>query len=891
MKKLSAILPVALIILAPMIMLYPLWSNPLSAGEDDVIYYYPLRKMVGQSLRAGRLPLHNPLEAGGAPVMADPQSAVMYPPTWLFAAMSPKLAYSFSIFLAFSLAGAGMYLYLRRVGLMPPAATFGAVAMMFCGYMVAHRVHLSMIHTAAYLPWGLWCIERLRDRPFSAFGWMAPVAFLAITAGHWPTLIYVGLILFVYLLLRGRPFIRSLAVSACALILAAAVAWPQIAATADLLAQATRCRIGYVTATENSFYPLASVLAFFPMLMGLRTPNFFPQPWWGAWHFCEMLGYVGLVTLALAAAAVWRLYRKKKSTNYQAEQAAPDTEGTHLRKIVRIWTWIVVGAGLWMLGGYLPTYRLIHSLPVLGVIRCPARMVLAAGLGLAVLASIAIDVISRGEGKARMSLTARRMAGIVLPVLMLLALLAVYIFGRVMLEHWPDKIPFMAGGAKDILAAVRPGNPAVWLQVAILIITITAIRFWLKSPRRRAVCLVAVLLVDLFFISRFVDAPAGEPAEANVSPAARWLAVNAPPDEPYRVYGLSRDYFHRPAELLLPKTCSTLGIASIVGYGPFQSPVHARLLGFSVAGVNRDWADMIRRNHLLSLYGVRYILAADTGFRRVIESVTVPTAPAEPDGRNLLGGDWLLQKSEKAGPLLRLQAKLLSGRSMASRPVSVEADTIYRIALDVRSGGGGAAAMLRAELFRRLDGWAEYRPDELGLSVAPEQVVPQWRHFEWTFRTPETMPPNLLFRLWTRSERAIEVRNLSLRRSIWPPPVAHEDRLAPGEHVYRKLVELPALDPSDPPVAIYENRLCRPIQLAGSGRAAVTVGQIEALRWPKQSDRASMPETAPPIGMADSGSSAVDKPRLMFLAAVVPAVMLYGLAVAVGLFRARRRDE
>ena len=117
MKRIRAVIPVVLIVLAPAGMLYPLWSDPLSAGEDDVVFYYPLRKMAGEALRQGRLPFRNSHEATGVPLMADPQSAVLYPPTWLFACMDAKRAYSLSIFLGFSLAGAGTYLYLRRLGL------------------------------------------------------------------------------------------------------------------------------------------------------------------------------------------------------------------------------------------------------------------------------------------------------------------------------------------------------------------------------------------------------------------------------------------------------------------------------------------------------------------------------------------------------------------------------------------------------------------------------------------------------------------------------------------------------------------------------------------------------------------------------------------------------
>ncbi|MBL7133055.1 MAG: hypothetical protein ISS78_03065, partial [Phycisphaerae bacterium] len=387
MRVLRAAIGWLLIVSAPTVMLYPLWSNPVSAGEDDVMWFYPTRKLVGRALREGRWPVSTASEAGGAALMADPQSAVMYPATWLFAAMGAKTAYSLSIFTAFSLAGAGMYVYLRRLRLLRPAAVFGAVAFMFSGFMVGHRVHLSLIHTAAFLPWGLWCVEDVSRRPWRAFACMTAVAALAITSGHWPTLIHTGMIWTVYLLLRARPLGRSIAAAGAALALAVAVAAPQILATATVMASATRQHIGYATAGENSFFPAAGILALFPMLMGSRTPNFYPQSWWGPWHLCEMLGYVGLITLVLAGAGVWRMYPKSRPGSI----VEPGDN-----RIVRLWTWIAAGAGVWMLGYYLPTYRLIYMLPILGVVRCPARMVVAVDMALATLAAVSIHAIAGG---------------------------------------------------------------------------------------------------------------------------------------------------------------------------------------------------------------------------------------------------------------------------------------------------------------------------------------------------------------------------------------------------------------------------------------------------------------------------------------------------------------
>ena len=78
-------------ILAPGVLLAPVWlSGGLGAAEDDVLYYFPSRLYFHQTINDGHWPWLNPLTGVGRPFAADPQSAVWYPPTWLFALMHPQ---------------------------------------------------------------------------------------------------------------------------------------------------------------------------------------------------------------------------------------------------------------------------------------------------------------------------------------------------------------------------------------------------------------------------------------------------------------------------------------------------------------------------------------------------------------------------------------------------------------------------------------------------------------------------------------------------------------------------------------------------------------------------------------------------------------------------------
>lgn len=910
-----ALFPLVLILAAPPVLLYTLWQNPLSAGEDDVGYYYPLRQMVGQSLREGHWPIENPFEATGVPLMADPQSAVLFPATWLFAVLDGRTAYALSIFIAFWIAGGGAYLYLRRIGLMRPAALFGCLAFMFCGFMVGHRVHLSLIHSAAFLPWGLWCLEGLRrsgaaaavgalparagQRSFLHALALVPVVFGTLAAGHWPTFIHVCLIWFVYFCLRVRPLVRGLLLAAPAVMLAMALAGPQILASVELLQQATRQRIGYAMAGENSFFPASGLLAFFPLLMGSRTPGFFPQPWWGCWHLCETLGYVGLATLALAAAGIWKLYRRPT-----IRHPWPGMEDTAaLNGLVRAWTWILLGGGVWMLGYYLPTYKLVHMIPVLGVIRCPARMLLAADMALATLAAVTIHVVASqspsparsagglgaGEGtSAPISACVRKMATFALPGAMIaaVALLAGGALVLGPLGWWGKGNPFFVGAAQDALAALRPANPALWVPLVVLLATVLAIRRFVVQ--RRVPLLILLLLADLFVLTRFVDVPPDYAVSgpATLSPAAQWMAGRRMAEDlarsqPWRVYGLSKDYSHRALELLLPKVCCAMGVVSIANYGPFQSPAHAQLLGFNICGYNRDWADLLRRNYLLSLYNVRYLVCeANSEFQDVLDSVKV-APPERIVGGNLLGEGWNLQRAASEGGVLRLSTPYMWAWSVAQQGVQLEPNAIYEISLDARGPEGGGANFLRADLLvTHPDGnWSQ--TDEMGLSVPAEQIGDAtWRHFRWQFRSPALRGGEWTFRVFTMSERTIEVRDVQLcRQSGWAAPVC-PGTLEKGQSVYRQVSRLDAQERGQTPVLIYENRLaCSP----GISSDRPSSQEIERwkLRPPAGTDLKSA--VAPRLSI----SASADPSRHLMLT-TVPAGGLYLVAAGVWLWRRRK---
>jgi hypothetical protein len=237
-----------------------------------------------------------------------------------------------------------------------------------------------------------------------------------------------------------------------------------------------------------------------------------------------------------------------------------------------------------------------------------------------------------------------------------------------------------------------------------------------------------------------------------------------------------------------------------------------------------------------------------------------------------------MPNAKLAGGVLRLRAPVKSQWGLARQKVSLVPGETYRISLDARAEVG-AANFLRAEFFQKFDDGRYFTDEHLGLTVIAEEMGPAWRRFEATFQAPADLSGQVLFRIFTMSERPIEARNISLRRSRRDMPVQLRQRLKPGQRVYRKVAELAPLDPADPAVAIYENLLCLPGRPV-SGKMA-TGEFIEEFKWAgsEPGTNAVVPDLAMPPG---------PDPARSLLAITLPGVALYVLLVVGSLIMRRK---
>ena len=162
-----------------------LWTGGGLVGGDIYYYFMPQKAFYADSLARGELPLWNNLVGNGYPQLAESQTGVLYPPFLvLYRLCDLGTAYNLTIIGHYVLAFAACWLYLRRLGLRPLAATFGALVYTYSWF--PPRVSLEWaIVGGSWLPLALWCAESFLQTGLRRFLLFLPLVLaLQLLAGH-----------------------------------------------------------------------------------------------------------------------------------------------------------------------------------------------------------------------------------------------------------------------------------------------------------------------------------------------------------------------------------------------------------------------------------------------------------------------------------------------------------------------------------------------------------------------------------------------------------------------------------------------------------------------------------------------------------------------------------
>lgn len=197
----------------------PLLKNEVFSFRDHTDYFQPLRYFTQIHIRSFVLPHWNSYSASGEPWMANPQTGVFYPPTWLFMVLPFEAAYMLHLALHLVILGWGAYLLFVR-NASEGAALVGAIALIFAGPTLSLLDVSNTLTTFAWIPLVVWCaLTRARvqiaapvlamaflgGEPFAAA--MAAVAY-AIIVRAWRQVLLTGIAAFGISAIQLLPFLE-----------------------------------------------------------------------------------------------------------------------------------------------------------------------------------------------------------------------------------------------------------------------------------------------------------------------------------------------------------------------------------------------------------------------------------------------------------------------------------------------------------------------------------------------------------------------------------------------------------------------------------------------------------------------------------------------------------
>lgn len=382
-----------------------LFTNRTLASGDILLYFYPYRAYVAAALAEGQIPFWNPYLFAGAPLLANPQAAVLYPLHWPLIWLPVTQQVYWSAALHTWLLALGGYALMRRWDYGMAAALLTGLILAGSGFVGGLMGHINQLNGAVWLPWAVLCVEGARGDTHGAGALAATaqaireewprrvvgcvglglVVALMLLAGHtqtvyinlfglgiwtiWPALTWAAGWLR-RCLRRTSPFtipptelLPRLVIYTAGILLGLLLSAPQLLPTLELSGLGLRSGgLNYLAATSFSLKPWQLFWTLLPTY-GLRDlAALFDTP-----GYTEYVAYVGIAGLLLAAVGAW-----------------------HGRGRAHPFGLLLAALGLFLaLGRWNPVYYLLHQLaPGFDLFRAPARWMMLYTMGMAVLVGI-----------------------------------------------------------------------------------------------------------------------------------------------------------------------------------------------------------------------------------------------------------------------------------------------------------------------------------------------------------------------------------------------------------------------------------------------------------------------------------------------------------------------
>jgi hypothetical protein len=193
-------IPYIFIFLAVIIFFTPLifTSNNYFIG-DIYTQFYPWKFFLQKSIQSGNVPFWNPLVYSGVPFAADVQKGVFYPLSIFFLIFGFSTAFKIYVITHFLIMGFAVYSLLRRYGFSSLPSCAGVMVFLFNTFTLSKINFLSALGSYSLMPLILLCLLNFISKKEISYLILFILSFsLSVLAGHPPTAIYTGLLVFLF---------------------------------------------------------------------------------------------------------------------------------------------------------------------------------------------------------------------------------------------------------------------------------------------------------------------------------------------------------------------------------------------------------------------------------------------------------------------------------------------------------------------------------------------------------------------------------------------------------------------------------------------------------------------------------------------------------------------
>lgn len=566
-----------------------------SLVTDPIRQQYLWKELAVSQFKEGQLPLWNPYNFSGYPLLANFQSGVFYPINLAMFILPFEYGWTVLIMSQPILGFIFMFFYLRNLKVSKLSSMIGSIAFSFSGFFVSWMEWGNIVSTALWLPLILLSIDKIfsyKDKILRVSNYWLWILLISLVssffAGYLQTFFYLSLVVVGYILFRifeDKKRLKRLPVIIILSTLFLIVTSIQSIPTLQFITLSARSVDQVSTDIEGWFIPWQNLIQFI-------APDFFGNPatlnYWGVWNYGEFIGYIGILPLILALSSLF-FVRTKTAMFYK----------------------IILLAGIiFAFPSIVSNIPFLLNIPFISSSQ-PTRLIFIIDFALVVLSAFGFDYLREKRKKIFAPLS-----------ILALTILTLWIYVKA-----NDMFPqFMRESADSLLVSYSN------LRLPTLIFISTAILFAIeiflikrtKSKIYPNILIFLITIIFLFDIFRFAD-------KYMVFSEKEYLY---PPTESLN-YLVNQDIYYRVMEtdsrILPPNFSISYGIQSIDGY----DPLYLMRYGELVAAISRNRPDINppfgfnriitpqNYQHNFDAFNVGYLLSLtdinDENFEKVFE--------------------------------------------------------------------------------------------------------------------------------------------------------------------------------------------------------------------------------------------------------------------------------